>query len=135
MRNIRNVLANVAAKHFFPASIILKLDHMSFSKYGELVSRCRCPDDLSFLWKVENTYATIWSDPAKDQKKKKWAIIKKTTLDRGPPRGADLKILATASKLAQTRDVELLTFDNDFILFADEIYDQCDVFVKNAWEL
>lgn len=73
--------------------------------------------------------------PHKTKKKKRWATIKKTTVENGPPNGADLKILATAAKLAQGQDVELLTFDNDFILFADEIYDQCGVFIKNAWEL
>ena len=130
VRNMRGVLSDTAAKHSFPASVMLKLDQMSFVKYGELASKYMRPDDPSLLWKVRNTYAAIWSDPAQDQKKKRWATIKKTTVENGPPSGADLKILATAAKLAQGQDVELLTFDNDFILFADEIYDQCGVFIK-----
>ncbi len=80
-------------------------------------------------------YATIWSDSTKNEKKKRWAEIKKTTVDKGPPNGPDLKILATTAKLAQGGIVELLTFDSDFILFADEILSQFGISIKNGWLL
>ncbi len=90
---------------------------------------------MSLLHDVEDMYSNIWSDQTKNEKKRKWAQIKHTSIDKGPPNGPDLKILATSAKLAQDEVVELLTFDNDFILFADEILNRFGISIKNGWLL
>ncbi len=108
---------------------------LSSSNFNKLTQNQIHPDDLSLLSDVKNMYATIWSDTGKNEKKKKWAQIKKTTIDKGPPSGPDLDILATTAKLAQDEIVELLTFDNDFILFADEILSEFGISIKNGWLL
>jgi predicted nucleic acid-binding protein len=77
-------------------------------------------------------YIDIWKDPAKDSKKRTWESIKKRQLKDGPPTGNDLVILATAAKLAELYEVELLTFDHDFIVFSDEIKKVFNVTVVNA---
>ena len=134
-RKIWDEISKVGSKLSFPALTVQKLVHLSFSNFSELTRDRIHPDCLSLLSEVENMYATIWNDFTKNEKKKKWARIKKTTVDKGPPRGPDLKILATTAKLSQDRVVELLTFDNDFILFADEILGQFGISVKNGWLL
>ncbi|HET7337093.1 MAG TPA: hypothetical protein VFJ23_04295 [Candidatus Nitrosotalea sp.] len=77
-------------------------------------------------------YIDIWKDTSKDSKKKTWESIKKRHLKDGPPTGNDLVILATAAKLAERYDVEILTFDHDFIVFSDEIKKVFNVDIVNA---
>lgn len=77
-------------------------------------------------------YIDIWKDTSKDSKKKTWESIKKRHLKDGPPTGNDLIILATAAKLAERHDVEILTFDHDFIVFSDEIKKVFNVNIVNA---
>ncbi len=77
-------------------------------------------------------YINIWKDASKDYKKKTWESIKKRHLKDDPPTGNDLVILATAAKLAERYDVEILTFDHDFIVFSDEIKKVFNVNIVNA---
>ena len=77
-------------------------------------------------------YIDIWKDTSKDSKKKTWESIKKRQLKNGPPTGNDLVILATAARLAEQYDVEILTFDHDFIVFSDEIKKVFNVDIVNA---
>lgn len=77
-------------------------------------------------------YINIWKDTSKDSKKKTWESIKKRQLKDGPPTGNDLVILATAAKLAERYEVEILTFDHDFIVFSDEIKKVFNVNIVNA---
>lgn len=134
-RKIWNELSTLGSELSFQASTIRKLVELSFSNFNDLTQNQIHPNDLSLLSNVKNMYATIWSDIGKNEKKKKWAKIKHTSVNEGPPDGADLTILATTAKLAQKEIVELLTFDNDFILFADEILHQFGISIKNGWLL
>ncbi|MDE1832252.1 MAG: hypothetical protein KGI02_07775 [Thaumarchaeota archaeon] len=60
------------------------------------------------------------------------SIIRKRHLKDGPPTGNDLVILGTAARLAEKYDVEILTFDHDFIVFSDEIKKVFNVDIVNA---
>ena len=135
VEKIWDELAKIGPKVSFPASTIQTLVQLSFLNFNKLTQDQIHPDCLSLLSNVENMYATIWNDFTKNKKREQWAQIKKTTVDKGPPRGPDLKILATTAKIAQDEVVELLTFDNDFILFADEILAHLGISVKNGWLL
>lgn len=134
-RKIWDELSKIGSNFSFQASTIQKLVELSFSNFSKLTQNQIHADELSLLSDVKDMYATIWADPTKKEKRKKWAEIKKTTIDKGPPNGPDLKILATTAKLAKDGIVELLTFDNDFILFADEILNQFGISIKNGWLL
>ncbi len=128
-------LSELGPKLSFQASTIQKLIRLSFSNFNRLTQNQIYPDDKSLLPDVKDMYATIWDDSTKNEKKKRWAKIKTKTVDDGPPDGPDLTILSTTAKLAQDGIVELLTFDHDFILFAEEIFGQFGVSVKNGWLL
>lgn len=128
-------MAKAGAQNSLSASTISKLVKISYSNFNELTHTIIHPDDLTLLSDVESMYRNIWNDSTKNAKKGKWASIKKTTVNNGPPNGPDLRILSSTAKLAQSGVVELLTFDNDFILFADEIMNQFGISVKNGWLL
>lgn len=130
---IWNILSRIGSQNALNASTVQKLIQLSFTNFERLTNNQVHPNDLSLLPNVEAMYTTIWSDNTKNEKKKRWASIKKTTVEKGPPSGPDLKILATTAKLAKDGIVELLTFDYDFILFADEIMSTFGISIKNGW--
>jgi len=93
------------------------------------------PDDIQLLNNVQQMYQTIWQDGSKNAKKTSWASIKKKNILAGPPGGPDLTILSTAANLAKNTEVELFTFDHDFITFAQEIDSTFNVLVFDGWQL
>jgi hypothetical protein len=92
-------------------------------------------DDTSELGRVQKMYSSIWADPAKAAKRRKWASVKRLPPGSGPPAGADHVILSTAAALASSNDVEFLTFDHDFIIFREEILQELRVAVVNGYDL
>jgi len=86
---------------------------------------------MSTINKVRSFYRKIWLNPSLEHKRQAWARLKRKEVDDGPPSGADLEILATAVELTDG-DVELLTLDNDFLVFKDEIRDRFKLIVTDA---
>ncbi|MDE1844291.1 MAG: hypothetical protein KGI10_03065 [Thaumarchaeota archaeon] len=103
----------------------------SFSRFHNLYDTLS-PSYYELIPDVCMFYIDIWKDPSKDTKMKTWESIKKKQIRDGPPTGNDLVILATAAKLAEQYDVEILTFDHDFIVFSDEIKKVFNVSIVNA---
>ena len=102
-------------------------------RYRDLCQKGRIvQDDPSQIDKIRAMYATIWADRRKGDKVLAWGRVKRKRPTEGPPSGPDLVILSTASALGKSAQVELLTFDHDFILFSDEIQNESGVVVFNA---
>lgn len=107
----------------------------SRKKFAYLSQGTIRPDSQRLLGEVTRTYDRIWADPGKAAKRERWARIKGVPAYGGPVSGPDLTILATAADAAESRDVELLTLDHDFIPFADEIEADLGVRIRSGWEL
>lgn len=139
--NIGHALRKRCNEMQVPLTHIPELERKSRSRFGRLCERKTLSDSRDKLNDVKKMYDDIWSDPGKSQKIHQWRerkfrnwkeknkkMIKRTpykftseNYPIGPPAGNDLVILSTAASLAETCPVSLLTFDNDFIIFADEI--------------
>jgi hypothetical protein len=104
----------------------------SFRRFDCLHNGFIVPDDNSLLCDVKKMYDDIWKESTLSGKRETWARIKNTKVSGGPPSGPDLVILSTAANLAKTNKVSLLTFDHDFIVFADEIQKTFGVEIINA---
>lgn len=134
-RKIWDILSEKGSQLQLNAVTVHNLVHKSFAKFNHLSNGVIKPDDRTLLHDVERMYGAIWNDAAKDSKKSRWAAIKRKNVSDGPPDGSDLVILATAAKLAQADNVELLTFDHDFIAFSEEINQTFNVMVLDGWQL
>ena len=131
-QKIWDILSEACSKNSLSAYAVYKLVQLSAANFNKLSQNHVHPDVLDRLSDVKYMYRNIWDDPSKEGKKKKWARIKQTTVDQGPPSGPDLKILSTVASFTADNVVELLTFDSDFTLFAEEILNDFGVSVKNG---
>ena len=104
-------------------------------KFVDFAERRRVPDNLDKMPVVEKMYRDMWANPKNDGVKKRWAEIKKRQVAHGPPSGPDLVILSTAAKYQEKFGCELLTCDNDFLLFQDIIQETLAIKVRNAFRL
>ena len=84
-------------------------------------------------------YAEIWCDGRMDDAVKAWRRVKEKRAKTGAARPAietnyaDFVILSTAAhQAARGRSVELLTFDYDFVAFADAIRERFGVDVVDC---
>ena len=132
INKIWDILCKMGSKHSFQASTIQKLIRDSMLKFDRLTQKQIYPDNLSLLSEVKHMYAVIWNDPTKKREKNLWATKKHMNVADGPPGGPDLHILSTTATLEKYNIVELLTLDNDFILFANEILYHFSVSIKDG---
>ena len=131
-QKIWDILSKVGSKNSLSADTVYKLVQLSVANFNKLSQNSVHSDVLDRLSDVKYMYRNIWDDPNKEDKKRRWARIKQTTVDQGPPSGPDLEILSTAASLTNDSVVELLTFDSDFTLFVEEIQNDFGVSVKNG---
>lgn len=110
-------------------------------RFSLLYDRFGVPDYRWYLEKVDRMYADIWSDPRLAHLVARWRRIKER---RGKAAGrpslethqADFLILSTAAALAaQGHSVRLLTYDHDFVAFADVILERFGVVVVDCSSL
>ncbi|RNJ78123.1 MAG: hypothetical protein D9C04_07690 [Nitrosopumilus sp. B06] len=153
--NIGHVLRKRCNEMKISLAHIPKLELESRSRFRCLYEPEILSDSHDRFDDVKAMYQSIWNDPDKSQKISQWRgrkfenwkhknkkMIKRSPsikftrkcYPRGPPAGNDLIILSTAASLAKTGPVRLLTFDNDFIIFADEIR-EFGIEVINGYEL
>lgn len=129
---IWDILSEKGGKANLHPNVTYRLVQESFKRFNYLHTGLILADDVSLLDDVKKMYNDIWNDPSLSSKRETWARIKRTKVSNGPPRGPDLKILATTSNLAKTNKTIFLTFDHDFIVFAEEIHKTFDVEIMNA---
>lgn len=111
---------------------VAMLVRKSTENFGKLTVSGLLDNDITFLPNVSKMYSDIWNNPQKRTKIQTWATMKHVNITDGPPGGNDLLILSTAANLAKDKQVELLTFDHDFVVFGDEIKETFGVTVINA---
>lgn len=132
-RKIQDIMAKKGSEYALSTASIRVLNKLAYERFDRLINTDVIADDLTRLSEVHGMYQNIWSDSGKDEKRRRWASIKKTGADKGPPAGPDLRILATAAGISSNGVIELFTFDHDFILFADEILMGLGVSIKNGY--
>lgn len=79
-------------------------------------------------------YGSALADPARAGLLAEWAR-KKGAVGPGSPGEADMTILSTAAGLALGGRVTLLTADNDFLVFRDDILRLFGVRVADPWHV
>ena len=96
-------------------------------------------NDAQYVEKIDGMYAKIWRDGRMNDAVKAWRRVKEKRAKTGATRPAietnyaDFVILSTAAhQAAQGRSVELLTFDYDFVAFADPIRERFGVDVVDC---
>lgn len=125
-------------------------------RYGQLGGNMVDDERGARLEAVKRLYSDIWDDGKNLPKLDRWARIKygqnrgvssaetwkkldesekKKIICRGPPTGADLVILGSTARLAESRRTMLLTFDHDFIIFEREIRMRFGIEVVNGYSL
>ena len=117
----KNVPLSIPEKHY--------LKYSSYGRLERLGGDCQIPNNDKRLRDVEKMYERIWADESKRDKIKEWAKRKKARIkgkkvrpEDGPPKGPDLLILSTLANLKKpNRPVQLVTRDNDFLVFSEEI--------------
>ena len=111
------------------------------ARFEILNKRFGIPSDKWYLAEIDRMYADIWSDPRLADLVDWWRCIKER---RGKVAGrpslethrADFLILSTAAALAaQGHSVRLLTYDHDFVAFADVILERFGVVVVDCSSL
>jgi len=107
--------------------------NLPVAEFSQILLKAKCdvkePSEAS-IKRVREFYQEIWECPSLQFKREIWARLKKKLVSAGPLGGADVLILATA--LDVKNDVEFLTLDNDFLVFADEIKETLGIVVRDA---
>ncbi|MEN3026038.1 MAG: hypothetical protein ABC611_08150 [Candidatus Methanosuratincola petrocarbonis] len=132
-----DVLCRIVEKAKLPPRVVPVLQREFLENYQNLSSKCQfVKTNDSSINRVNQFYRDIWSSPSEKYKCKieEWAMKKRKNPTDGPPRGADLEILAVAVDLSKG-DSEVLTFDNDFIVFSDFIKSDLNVLITSGFEL
>ncbi len=129
---IWDILSERGGRANLHPNTIYRFVQESFKRFNLLYKGSIISDDLSLLDDVKKMYDDIWKDSTLSKKRDTWSMIKKVKVTKGPPSGADLEILATVASAAKTYSVEFLTFDHDFIIFADEIQNKFGFKIINA---
>ena len=129
--SIWDVATEKGSKLGFSATKIRYLADLALKRFKKLEDSI-IEDDITKLGEVRKMYSIIWKDTSKSTKISQWASFKHKKISEGPPQGSDEIILSTAAKLIDHGQVELLTFDHDFIIFSDEIQKTFCVDVKDA---
>lgn len=137
MKNLWDINADLARKaRISSATNVRRMVNVSMGKFFRLLGRpAPLEDDIALMGDVKTMYDDIWNDPSKASKRNDWASHKGVNVSAGPPTGFDLLLLSTAAKLAKKYNVQLLTYDHDFIDFEDEIDDKFDVNVINGYHI
>ncbi len=100
----------------------------ALERFGSLYDQFDIHDVLTYLGAVERMYIDAWLDPQMAEAVDRWRRVKKrhgegTERPSLDTHGADFVILSTAAALAaQGDEVWLVTYDYDFVAFADMIY-------------
>jgi hypothetical protein len=136
MKNIWDSATEAAlAAGISSAYTIRAIAQAAILRFIDLSKGRRTADDSTKLSLITEMYQQIWVDPSKDAVRTRWAGIKKTTVDQGPPSGPDLVILSTAAKHQDVARTEILTCDHDFLLFEKEIRDTFAVEIRSVYKL
>ncbi len=121
----------VKAKRINNAIVPRMLD-IVMNNFEDLRGRCSIAIPTAYsIRKAINFYQGIWGRPEM-LKIQEWAQKKHRRPSDGPPRNADLRILAVAMDL-EKMEAELVTFDNDYIVFSDRIAQDLSVSIINAY--
>jgi len=81
--------------------------------------------------KVKDFYSDLWTRSGLQHKREAWARLKRKNVSDGPPKGADISILAVGVDML-SNNPELLTLDNDFLVFSNEILSDLGVIIRDA---
>lgn len=108
------------------------LANMAIARFEKFCEGTIIEDNSSKALNVRKMYYEIWKDPLKTSKISNWASAKRLKPKEGPPQGSDEIILSTAANLADSNPTELLTFDHDFLIFAEEIKQNFCVDIMDA---
>ena len=106
-----------------------------------LYGRFRVKDDDGYVGKIDGMYADIWSDKRMEnaissRRRVKEKHGKKAARPMPDTHEQDFVILSTAASLAaQGGTIELLTFDHDFVSFADAIRERLAVDIVDCGRL
>ena len=140
MRNTASWVIKSAAKAVGAMSPPLDEDVEDvIAKFGVLYDRFGIRDDGRYVKRIDDMYAEIWRDGRMNDAVKTWRRVKAKRAGAGVTRpaieanGADFVILSTAARQAALGiSVELLTFDYDFVAFADAIRERFGVNVVDC---
>jgi len=130
-KNLWDALTEVLQLAGLGSKLIPPLLTSAQNNFNKLKAKCdvKEPSEAS-IKRVREFYQEIWECPSLQFKREIWARLKKKLVSAGPLGGADVLILATA--LDVKNDVEFLTLDNDFLVFADEIKETLGIVVRDA---
>ena len=111
----------------------------ALAKFVSLYDRFAINNDERYVKRIDGMYAKIWRDGRMNDAVKAWRRVKEKRAKTGATRPAietnyaDFVLLSTAAyQVAQGRSVELLTFDYDFVAFADPIRERFGVDVVDC---
>jgi hypothetical protein len=131
-KNLWNALAEVLQLAGLGYKLIPPLLTSAQSNFNKLKAKCdvKEPTEAS-IKRVREFYQEIWKRPSLQLKREAWARLKRKSVSDGPPKGADLSILAVGVDML-SNNPELLTLDNDFLVFSNEILSDLGVIIRDA---
>ena len=131
-RKLWDVLAQTIQKSGLKAINALPLYRAAQVSFKDLVAKGKQEKPRKeSVNEAKEFYSRLWADPALAHKREAWARLKRKGVGDGPPTGADIEILAVAIEAARG-DSELMTLDNDFLVFKDEILSQLGIVVRDC---
>lgn len=134
-QKIWDICCKVIKKANIRIEVAYVLLRTASQNFEELKSSSRVTDaSPSAVSRVVSFYVDLWGDPLMKPKIEEWARKKRRRPEDGPPKGNDISILAVALDNCHS-DVELITFDNDYLVFSERIVSVLKVTVTDGFKL
>ncbi|MEM3485916.1 MAG: hypothetical protein QXI12_09875 [Candidatus Methanomethyliaceae archaeon] len=134
-QKIWDICCKVITKAKLHESVVPVLHMKASQNFEELKSSSSVVKaSESSVSRAERFYKHIWGNPSMKPKIEEWAQKKRKCPEDGPPRGNDLHILAVALENSAS-GVELVTFDNDYLVFSELIVSTLNITVTDGFKL